>query len=85
MALKNCADNCIGPPHRRCRIPIHQQDPRPQRRRGLDCPQEDSGDPPRERRARGTECYPQHWRQACYQVNLVIAKGYDLETDMMYL
>jgi hypothetical protein len=76
LGIVNGVNAVIGPPHRRQRIPVHLQDARPQRRRGLDRPQEDPGDPARERRARGAECYSQHWRQACDEVERCLASDW---------
>jgi hypothetical protein len=73
LGLVNGVNAVTGPPHRRQRIPVHLQDARPQRRRGLDRPQEGPGDSARERRARGAECYSQHWRQACDEVERCLA------------
>jgi hypothetical protein len=53
-----------GPPNPRHSFIKHRQDTRAQRRRGLDCAQEDSGDSARERGARGAQLHSQYWRQA---------------------
>lgn len=52
-----------GPPHLLRPRPEHPKDARPQRRRRLDCAQEDPGDSARVSGARRPQRHPQHWRQ----------------------